>query len=49
MAGRKPAFDPSRIINAILHFKDRVIDLNGSKKNNYNYILYIQFIRLLGL
>jgi hypothetical protein len=33
MAGRKPAVDPSRIINAVLQFKDRVIDINASNKS----------------
>jgi len=31
MAGRKPAVPPSQVIDAVLLFKDNVINENGSK------------------
>jgi len=33
MVGRKPSVDPLRIINAVLHYKNSVIEENGSEKS----------------
>jgi hypothetical protein len=44
MARRKPSVGSSRIINTVFHLKNRVIDLNNSKKGKEIYILNIQLI-----
>jgi len=33
MVGRKPLVDPLRIINAVLHFKNSVIEENNGEKS----------------
>lgn len=35
MAGRKASVDPSRIINAVLHFKNRVVEEKNGEKSKY--------------
>lgn len=45
MAGKKPAVPPSQIIDAVLHFKDNVINHeNGSMFNNIIIIFYTYYI-----
>jgi hypothetical protein len=41
MAGRKPGADPQKISEAILKFKQRVIELRNNEKSKYVFIKHI--------
>lgn len=49
MKGRKPAINPDVVVEAVLHFKDRVISKDNGEKVSENYNLILIILRIIGI